>query len=155
MSPRPHDTGLVTLISQDYSEFALHARAILGLPVHTPTQLGPCASHAILATGNNSDGFSVSGLEHALALPHTSVRLFGKPEIEGKRRVGVALAMATDTDEARAKAKAVCDAIRFEGDGVDPEPMCLESVEGLKQQPVPQQPTTTGTQEAFGYYPFR
>ena len=91
VSPRPHDTGMVTLISQDLSEFALHARAILGLPIPTVRQLGPAASAVILAQGH-SQSLSFGGLAEALAEPDTQLRLFGKPEVAGERRVGVALA---------------------------------------------------------------
>jgi phosphoribosylglycinamide formyltransferase 2 len=103
VSPRPHDTGLVTLISQDLSEFALHVRAILGLPIPNIAQLGPSASSAVLveASTNNLVWHDVGA---ALGEPDTSVRLFGKPEVHGKRRMGVTLARATTTDEARAKA---------------------------------------------------
>lgn len=90
VSPRPHDTGLVTLISQDLSEFALHARAILGLPIHSISQLGASASAVILREGQSTD-IQYSGLTQALAQPCTQVRLFGKPEINGRRRLGVVL----------------------------------------------------------------
>jgi phosphoribosylglycinamide formyltransferase 2 len=90
VSPRPHDTGLVTLISQDLSEFALHARAILGLPIHHIEQYGPSASAVILREGTSND-IRFSGLEDALAQPQTQIRLFGKPEIDGRRRLGVVL----------------------------------------------------------------
>ncbi|HEY9120487.1 MAG TPA: formate-dependent phosphoribosylglycinamide formyltransferase [Marinobacter sp.] len=103
VSPRPHDTGLVTLISQDLSEFALHARAILGLPVPVIRQYGPCASAVVLPEGT-SDQPAYSGLESALSQPDTQLRLFGKPEIAGRRRMGVALAKGESLDEARAKA---------------------------------------------------
>lgn len=103
VSPRPHDTGLVTLISQNLSEFALHARAILGLPIPLIRQYGPAASAVILPTGK-SNQTSFSGLELALAEPDTELRLFGKPEIDGRRRMGVALALADTIDAAKAKA---------------------------------------------------
>lgn len=103
VSPRPHDTGLVTLISQDLSEFALHARAILGLPVPAIRQLGPSASAVILPEGDSSE-VAYSGLEKALAEPDVSLRLFGKPELKGKRRMGVALAKGDSIDGARQKA---------------------------------------------------
>lgn len=103
VSPRPHDTGLVTLVSQDLSEFALHARAILGLPVPTIRQQGPSASAVILPEGDSSE-VSYTGLENALAHPDTQLRLFGKPELKGRRRMGVALAKAESIEEARAKA---------------------------------------------------
>ena len=103
VSPRPHDTGLVTLVSQDLSEFALHARAILGLPVPAIRQLGPCASAVILPEGESSE-VAYSGLEKALAEPDVFLRLFGKPELKGKRRMGVALAKGSTIEEARQKA---------------------------------------------------
>ena len=103
VSPRPHDTGMVTLISQDLSEFALHARAILGLPIPTVRQLGPAASAVILAQGH-SQSLSFGGLADALAEPDTQLRLFGKPEVAEERRVGVALALAESIEGARDKA---------------------------------------------------
>jgi len=103
VSPRPHDTGLVTLVSQDLSEFALHARAILDLPVPAIRQLGPSASAVILPEGDSSE-VAYSGLEKALAEPDVSLRLFGKPELKGKRRMGVALAKGDSIDDARQKA---------------------------------------------------
>ena len=112
VSPRPHDTGMVTLISQDLSEFALHARAILGLPIPNIRQLGPSASHALLVDGHSST-VSFGNLDHALAEPDTGVRFYGKPEVTGHRRMGVTLARDVDTDAARAKAKRVCDAIEI------------------------------------------
>ncbi|WP_111977107.1 formate-dependent phosphoribosylglycinamide formyltransferase [Algibacillus agarilyticus] len=90
VSPRPHDTGLVTLISQDLSEFALHARAILGLPIYSIEQYGPSASAVILREGE-SNNIRYTGLDNALAQPQTQIRLFGKPEIKGRRRLGVVL----------------------------------------------------------------
>src|SRR5690606_18865955 len=106
VSPRPHDTGLVTLISQDLSEFALHARAILGLPVPAIRQYGPSASCALLVDGD-SDQVTFGNLDKALAEPDTALRLFGKPEVRGHRRMGVGLARAETIDEARARARAV------------------------------------------------
>jgi len=105
VSPRPHDTGLVTLVSQDLSEFALHARAILGLPIPSIRQFGPAASAVILAEGNSSS-ITYPCLEQALAQPDTQLRLFGKPEVSGVRRMGVVLALGDDIDEAVSKAKA-------------------------------------------------
>jgi phosphoribosylglycinamide formyltransferase 2 len=105
VSPRPHDTGLVTLISQDLSEFALHARAILGLPVPNIARHGPSASCAVLVEGE-SDRVVFGGLEGALAEPDTQVRLFGKPWVGGHRRMAVTLARGGDVEEARAKARA-------------------------------------------------
>jgi phosphoribosylglycinamide formyltransferase 2 len=110
VSPRPHDTGLVTLISQDLSEFALHVRAILGLPIPVIRQLGPSASAVILPHGD-SDGPLYEHVDAALTEPDTMLRLFGKPEIRGHRRMGVTLARAGDTDTARAKAKRAAAAI--------------------------------------------
>ena len=109
VSPRPHDTGLVTLISQEQSEFALHARAILGLPIPAIDALGPSASVALLAEGQGVPEFS--GLEAALAHPQTGLRLFGKPRVAGKRRVGVALARGGDVETARARAREVAGAL--------------------------------------------
>ncbi len=103
VSPRPHDTGMVTMVSQDLSEFALHARAILGLPIPRIRQLGPGASAVILGHGD-SNAPAFSNLDAALAEPDVQIRLFGKPEVRGERRLGVALALAEDTDGARAKA---------------------------------------------------
>ncbi|WP_373507607.1 formate-dependent phosphoribosylglycinamide formyltransferase [Thiocapsa sp.] len=113
VSPRPHDTGLVTLISQDLSEFALHVRAILGLPVPQIRQLGPSASVALLAEGRSRD-LRFGGLDCALAEPDTALRLFGKPEVDGKRRIGVALARGETLDEAREKARRVAQAVEIE-----------------------------------------
>ena len=110
VSPRPHDTGMVTLISQDLSEFALHARAILGLPIPAVRQLGPAAS-AVIAAKGYSTSISFTGLDSALAESDTQIRLFGKPEVAGERRVGVALALAEDIDAARVKAKNSAEAI--------------------------------------------
>ncbi len=106
VSPRPHDTGLVTLISQDLSEFALHARAILGLPIPNIRQRGPSASCAILVEGD-SDNVRFEHVERALTEPDTALRLFGKPEVRGTRRMGVALALGSDVESARVKARAV------------------------------------------------
>ncbi|HLZ15621.1 MAG TPA: formate-dependent phosphoribosylglycinamide formyltransferase, partial [Cyclobacteriaceae bacterium] len=103
LSPRPHDTGMVTMISQDLSEFALHVRAILGLPIPVIRQLGPSASSVVLVRGK-SQNVIFSGLEEALKEPDTQVRLFGKPEVNGERRMGVALARGNTVHEARAKA---------------------------------------------------
>jgi len=95
VSPRPHDTGLVTLISQDLSEFALHARAILGLPVPAPRPLGPAASCAVLLEGRSRD-IRFHDVGRALAEPDTQLRLFGKPEVAGRRRMGVTLALGRE-----------------------------------------------------------
>jgi phosphoribosylglycinamide formyltransferase 2 len=103
VSPRPHDTGMVTMITQDQSEFELHARAILGLPVSTEMR-SPGAS-AVIYGGMNAKGIAFEGLEEALRLPHVDLRLFGKPEAFPKRRMGVALAYGRDFGEARQRAK--------------------------------------------------
>jgi phosphoribosylglycinamide formyltransferase 2 len=110
VSPRPHDTGLVTLISQDLSEFALHARAILGLPIPAIRSLGPSASCALLVEGESRD-IRFGDVERALTEPDTQLRLFGKPEVHGRRRMGVTLARAGDIDQARAKARAAAAAL--------------------------------------------
>ncbi|MBT4757287.1 MAG: formate-dependent phosphoribosylglycinamide formyltransferase [Opitutae bacterium] len=103
VSPRPHDTGMVTMISQDLTQFALHARAILGFPIPSIRQFGPCASSVILVEGK-SEQVSFGNLQQALSEPDTKLRLFGKPAVNGKRRMGVALARAETIDAARAKA---------------------------------------------------
>jgi phosphoribosylglycinamide formyltransferase 2 len=112
VSPRPHDTGLVTLGSQQFSEFALHARAILGLPVPEIRLLRPAASVAILAEGEGVPVFD--GLDEALAVPESQLRLFGKPVCTGKRRLAVAVAAAPAVDEARRRAAAVAGAVRIQ-----------------------------------------
>lgn len=104
VSPRPHDTGLVTLISQDLSEFALHVRAILGLPIPSIAQLGPSASCALLVEGESAN-VRFGNVAAALAEPDTQLRLFGKPEVRGRRRMGVALARGASIDVARDKAR--------------------------------------------------
>ena len=110
VSPRPHDTGMVTMISQDQSEFALHARAVLGLPVPEIVQWAPAASAVILVEGE-SDHVRFENVEAALVQPRTQVRLFGKPEVKGERRMGVALALGETTEAARATALAAARAI--------------------------------------------
>ncbi len=110
VSPRPHDTGLVTLASQRFSEFELHARAILGLPVDT-TARGPSAS-AVIYGGMDARGIAFEGIADALAVPGADLRLFGKPESFVKRRMGVALATGADLEEARARARAAAAAVR-------------------------------------------
>lgn len=112
VSPRPHDTGLVTLVSQDCSEFALHARAILGLPIPVIRQQGASASCAMLAQGHGVPVFS--HVQAALQAPDTALRLFGKPRVEGQRRVGVTLALGDNVDAARAIARAAAAAIGIE-----------------------------------------
>ena len=106
VSPRPHDTGMVTMISQDLSQFALHLRAILGLPVPDIRQHGPSASSAILVEADTGN-LRFEGVEAALREPDTALRLFGKPEVRGQRRMGVSLARGGSIDEARAKARAM------------------------------------------------
>lgn len=110
ISPRPHDTGLVTLISQDLSEFALHARAILGLPIPAIRQFGPSASAVLLVSGE-SQAVSFGNLGAALAEPDTALRLFGKPEVQGQRRMGVALARDESIEAARNKAQRAAAAV--------------------------------------------
>ena len=110
VSPRPHDTGMVTLVGQQLSEFALHARAILGLPVPIIRQQGPSASAVVLAHGH-SRNVSFGNLDQALAEPDTELRLFGKPEVDGERRMGVALARADSIEAARARARHAADAV--------------------------------------------
>jgi phosphoribosylglycinamide formyltransferase 2 len=117
VSPRPHDTGLVTLVSQDLSEFALHARAILGLPAGDVTRIGgpgqeAAASCAVLAEGEGVP--VVSGVENALAVPTAQVRIFAKPSVSGRRRIAVTLARGADVDEARSRARAAAAALRIE-----------------------------------------
>jgi phosphoribosylglycinamide formyltransferase 2 len=112
VSPRPHDTGMVTMISQNVSEFELHVRAILGLPVPPVENLAPAASHVILAEEQAAEvGFV--GVEEALSVPGCKLRLFGKPDTRRGRRMGVALTFGTDTDEARRKAEMAAHAVRI------------------------------------------
>ena len=113
VSPRPHDTGLVTLISQDLSEFALHARAILGLPIPAIRQLGPAASCAVLVEGEGTAP-RYHGIAEALAEPDTQLRIFGKPEVKGRRRMAVTLARDTDIDAAKAKAIRAARCVRVD-----------------------------------------
>ena len=105
VSPRPHDTGMVTMISQDLSQFALHARAVLGLPIPAIRFLGPSASSVILVEGE-SDQITFGSLEKVLAQPDTQLRLFGKPQVSGQRRMGVVLARGESVDDALEKARA-------------------------------------------------
>lgn len=104
VSPRPHDTGMVTMISQDLSEFALHARALLGLPVPAIEFYGPSASRAVVVEGD-SNCVEFENLEKVLSEPSTQIRIFGKPEVHGHRRMGVILAKGATVEEARAKAE--------------------------------------------------
>ncbi len=108
VSPRPHDTGMVTMISQDLSEFALHARALLGLPVPTIEFYGPSASRAIVVEGD-TNCVEFENLDRVLEEPSTQIRIFGKPEVHGHRRMGVILAKADSLEEARAKAERAYD----------------------------------------------
>ncbi len=110
VSPRPHDTGLVTLISQSQSEFALHARAILGLPVSVQ-MISPGAS-AVIYGGADAGAMIFEGVAEALAVPGSDLRLFGKPESFVKRRMGVAVAAGRDVDEARERAKLAASRVR-------------------------------------------
>lgn len=112
LSPRPHDTGMVTMISQDLSEFALHVRAILGLPIPAIRQLGFAASSVILVKGKSSN-IAFTGLEDALRLPDTQIRLFGKPEVNGERRMGVCLARGYSIEDARNKANKAAASIKY------------------------------------------
>lgn len=112
VSPRPHDTGMVTMISQDLSEFALHARAVLGLPIPEVRFFGASASKAIVIEGNGTE-VVFSGLEKALSVPGVQVRLFGKPEVSGHRRYGVILATAATVGQALAKAEQAYSEITY------------------------------------------
>lgn len=111
VSPRPHDTGMVTMISQDLSEFALHARAVLGLPVPEIRFLGPSASRAVVVEGDTTQ-IEMDNLDQVLAEPGTQMRIFGKPEIKGHRRMGVILATADTVEAARDKASRAYDKLR-------------------------------------------
>ncbi len=112
VSPRPHDTGLVTLISQDLSQFALHARAILGLPIPNIRQQDPAASAVILGEGT-SDNVVFENVDEALKDPDTQIRLFGKPDLDGTRRLGVSVAQGLTIEAARKKARASAQAIKI------------------------------------------
>jgi phosphoribosylglycinamide formyltransferase 2 len=112
VSPRPHDTGLVTLISQDLSECALHVRAILGLPIPNIRQFGPSASCAVLVEGESSE-VRFGNIDKALAEPDTAIRLFGKPNVSGQRRMAVTLARADTINEAKAKAHRSAQALEI------------------------------------------
>jgi phosphoribosylglycinamide formyltransferase 2 len=103
VSPRPHDTGMVTMCSQRFNEFELHARAILGLPVDTTSH--SAGASAVIYGQMDAQGISFTGVDEALRVPSSDIRLFGKPEAFTKRRMGVALATGRDTDEARGRAK--------------------------------------------------
>ncbi|MFP5506920.1 MAG: ATP-grasp domain-containing protein, partial [Gammaproteobacteria bacterium] len=110
VSPRPHDTGMVTMVSQVQSEFALHARAILGLPVSTALRR-PGAS-AVIYGGVEAQGIAFEGVDAALRVPESEIRLFSKPEAFTRRRMGVALACADDADTARSRAKEAAARVR-------------------------------------------
>lgn len=112
LSPRPHDTGMVTLISQSLNEFELHLRAFLGLPIPEIDYWGPAASAVILAN-HDSESFEISGVDQALKVKSTDIRLFGKPSTRKYRRMGVALARGRSTDEARKKAKLAAKKIKI------------------------------------------
>ena len=113
VSPRPHDTGMVTMISQDQSEFALHVRALLGLPIPNIQLYAPSASRAIVVEGD-SDKVVFDNLEQVLEEPGVQMRIFGKPEVKGHRRMGVILATAASTEEARAKAERAYQKLQIE-----------------------------------------
>lgn len=113
LSPRPHDTGMVTLISQHLSEFALHVRALLGLPIPEIKFYGPSASRALLAEGNSKE-IVFSGMENALSIPGTDMRIFGKPEVKGHRRMGVMLATGATVEEACEKVEEATSLIKIE-----------------------------------------
>ena len=113
VSPRPHDTGMVTMISQDLSEFALHARAVLGLPIPSINFFGPSASKAVVVEGD-TDKVVFGNLDKVLAEPNVQVRIFGKPEVKGHRRMGVILARAESVEEALAKAEKAYETLEVE-----------------------------------------
>lgn len=112
VSPRPHDTGMVTMISQDLSQFALHARAVLGLPIPNIAFHGPSASRAVVVEGD-SDHVQFGNLVEALSQPDTQMRIFGKPEVHGHRRMAVMLARANSVEEARTKANKAYEALEI------------------------------------------
>ena len=113
VSPRPHDTGMVTMISQDLSEFALHVRAILGLPIPNIAFHGPSASKAVVVSGD-SDHVTFENLEEALNIPDTQIRIFGKPEVHDHRRMAVLLARGNDIDDARRKVQEMYSKLKIE-----------------------------------------
>ncbi|MFX3636889.1 MAG: formate-dependent phosphoribosylglycinamide formyltransferase [Candidatus Pristimantibacillus sp.] len=113
VSPRPHDTGMVTMATQDLSEFALHVRAILGFPIPSIRLLTPGASHTLKADREQGD-FRINGIEAALALPNTQVRVFGKPETKVGRRMAVALSTALDVEQAREVARQAAESLSIE-----------------------------------------
>jgi phosphoribosylglycinamide formyltransferase 2 len=113
VSPRPHDTGMVTMATQDLSEFALHARAILGFPIPTIRLLTPGASHTLKAD-RDSDSFRIGGIDQALALPNTQVRVFGKPVTKPGRRMAVALSTSDTVEQAREVARQAAESLAIE-----------------------------------------
>ena len=113
VSPRPHDTGMVTMLSQDLSEFALHVRAILGLPIPNIAFHGPSASKAVVVTGD-SNNVKFSNLEEVLAIPDTQMRIFGKPEVHEHRRMAVLLARGESIDEAKDKVHKMYELLKVE-----------------------------------------
>ena len=113
VSPRPHDTGMVTMISQDKSEFALHARALLGLPIPEIRFYGPSASRAVVVEGDSKQ-VVFENLDKVLEEPGTDMRIFGKPEVKGHRRMGVILATADSVEEAKAKAERAYNKLNVE-----------------------------------------
>lgn len=113
VSPRPHDTGMVTMISQDLSEFALHVRAILGLPIPNIAFHGPSASKAVVVRGN-SENVSFKNIDKVLSIPDSQIRIFGKPEVHDHRRMAVLLARGKDIDEAKEKVNQMYDALKIE-----------------------------------------
>ena len=113
VSPRPHDTGMVTMISQDLSEFALHARAVLGLPIPSINFYGPSASKAVVVEGD-TDKVVFGNLDKVLAEPNVQVRIFGKPEVKGHRRMGVILARGENVEDALAKAEKAYETLEVE-----------------------------------------
>jgi phosphoribosylglycinamide formyltransferase 2 len=116
VSPRPHDTGMVTMVSQNLSQFELHVRAILGLPVPEILNLAPSASHVILAE-ESLDNVRFEGLTEGLSVPGAKLRLFGKPDTRPGRRMGVALVQGASTDEARSRAETSAHSIRLVSQG--------------------------------------
>ena len=112
ISPRPHDTGMVTLISQNLSEFSLHLRAILNLPIPEIVQYGSSASHSLVVKAEHANDITYTNLDKALQQPNTDLRLFGKPNVQNKRRMGVALAIGDSTENAREKAKMMIKSVK-------------------------------------------
>ena len=113
VSPRPHDTGMVTMISQDLSEFSLHVRAILGLPIPNIAFHGPSASKAVVVRGN-SENVSFENLDKVLSIPDTQIRIFGKPNVQDHRRMAVLLARGKDIEEAKEKVNQMYNSLKIE-----------------------------------------